>query len=81
MEIHTQRPELMNQFDIVVAEKRPKTSVLTSHSIIIYLKDIRPFHFTANLKLDLPRRRFHVGDGHSSWYSVIASCPNYCILT
>ena len=66
---------------IALAQKLPKTFVLTSHTIIIDLKDNSPFDFTANKKLAVVHRRLPVDLGHSSCSYAISTYENNCILT
>ena len=81
MQIHRQHSELLNQSEISVPEKWPKTFVPASHIISIHSKDGFPFNFAANTKLDFAIRQSHVDVCHSSCSSVIATYHIHCILT
>ena len=81
MQIHRHHSELLNRFEIPVAQKWPKTFVLASQIIIIHSKDSFCFHFTANTKLDFAIRKSQFDVCHSSCSSVIATYHIHRILT
>ena len=63
MQIHRQPSELRNRIEMVVAQKQPKTSLPTSHIIIIDWNTSCRLHFTVDKKPDVARRRWHIHFG------------------